>query len=105
MVGKQPTKAELSQLLQAQFDHAMLLDNSIHTLYASQPTPSKGKYRPRKVPADSFQEELARLKQAEEGGCNRDPASTEASPEAATEFDISVLEREAADFMRNRRRK
>ncbi|WP_178129913.1 hypothetical protein [Pseudomonas sp. MWU12-2323] len=45
------------------------------------------------------------MKQAEEDGCNRESVPTDAAPEAAAELDISALEREAADFMRNRRRK
>lgn len=107
MFGKQPSKDELRQQLQAQCDHAMMLDNSIHTLYASQPTPSKPKYRPRKLEQDSFQQELDRLEQTKLASDTGAPQSG-LEPSALgpdTGVDVDSLEREVAEFMRNRQRK
>jgi hypothetical protein len=92
-------------MLQAQCDQALLLDNSIHKKYASQHAPERAKYRPRKQPKDSFQEELERLKAGVSGEAQAAVASENAPEEQNSEFDLSALEREAAEFMRLRRRK
>lgn len=105
MFSKNPSKESLRQMLQAQCDNAMLLDNSVHTLYAAEPVPSKSPYRPKKPQVDAYQQEIQRLAQAKDSvpGSNQgcDPAPTEGSGD----FDIQALEKEAAAFMRTHRRK
>jgi hypothetical protein len=105
LVGQQPTKAELSQLLKAQCDQALLLDNSIQKTYESQGIPERIKYRPRKIQKDSFLNELERMQEADAAGSNSFEAGSVANSEASSVFDVSALEREAAEFMRVRRRK
>jgi len=100
---KPPSKAELSRLLQARCEHALLLDNTISTTYAAQPVPSKRKYRQRKAQPDIFAQEVERLQKEKES----EPAPPESSNAAELNCDVDVgsLEREVAVFMRSRGRK
>lgn len=106
MFGKQPSKEELSKMLQAKCDDALFLDNTICTLYASQTAPSKPRYKPRKPPADAFQEEISRLEKADAKDGRRVEISSAAEPSNLDSvLDVESLEQEVANFMRNRRRK
>lgn len=102
MFSKQPTKEELSKQLAEKCEHALLLDNSIHTLYASQPLPSKGKVRRRKRQPDAFDLELERLK-SRQAAVSEPAVSTNASTQEPTLED--ALEQEVSDFLRSWRRK
>lgn len=102
MFSKHPTKEELSKLLAEKCEHALLLDNSIHTLYASQPLPSKGRARPRKRKPDAFDLELERLKT---GQVNTTEPTTSIAPTTAEPTLEDSLEREVSEFLRSRRRK
>ena len=102
MFSKHPTKEELSKLLAEKCEHALLLDNSIHTLYASQPLPSKGRARPRKRKPDAFDLELERLKI---GQITTPVPSTSIAPATAEPRLEDSLEREVSEFLRSRRRK
>lgn len=106
MLSKNPSKEHLRQLLEAQCENAMLLDNSVRTLYAAEPGPPKSAYRPRKKRrADAYELEIQRLSEARDNGAATHaaaPAPTVASP---IELDFQALEVEVAAFMRDRRRK
>ena len=105
---KQPTKDDLRKQLQEQCDRALLLDNSIHTLYASQPIPTKGKKRPRKRPDSAYAAELEKLLSAEESSgreIQSEGISDENLHSAQAGSLEGSLEREVAEFMRNRHRK
>lgn len=102
MFGKAQSKSELSQILQAKCEHALLLDNSISTTYAAQPTPTKAKHRQRKVRPDAYEQEVKRLLETQE---TVNVPSPEIQPDTSHGVDISSLEREVALFMRSRRRK
>ena len=102
MFSKHPTKEELSKLLAEKCEHALLLDNSIHTLYASQPLPSKGRARPRKRKTDAFDLELERLKI---GQITTPAPSTSIAPATAEPTLEDALEKEVSEFLRSRRRK
>lgn len=80
----------------------MLLDNSISTTYAAQPTPTKAKRRQRKVRPDAYEQEVKRLLETQE---TVNVPSPEIQPDTSHGVDISSLEREVALFMRSRRRK
>ena len=93
-------------MLQAQCDDAMFLDNTICTKYASQTAPSKPRYRPRKLPADAFQEEINRLELAgPSGGQTQEVAPSNQPGTSESALDYASMEQEVAVFMRNRRRK
>jgi hypothetical protein len=102
LFSKHPTKEELSKLLAEKCEHALLLDNSIHTLYASQPLPSKGRARPRKRKPDAFDLELERLKI---GQITTPAPSTSIAPATAEPTLEDALEKEVSEFLRSRRRK
>lgn len=102
MLGKNPTKADLSQMLKAQCEHALLLDHTITTTYAAQPAPTKSKYRKRKLNSGAFEQEVAKL----QNPTAPEQASVGASADAPThDLDVSSLERDAAIFMQSRKRK
>lgn len=107
MFGKQPSKAELRQMLQAQCEQALQLDQTIRTTYASQQAPSKGKYRPRKKNNDAFQEEIHRLQQAEETPGIESPSNADPviSHDPVGEYDLEGLQQAAAEFRPSWRRK
>lgn len=105
MFSKNPSKESLRQFLKSQCDNAMLLDNSVHQLYAAEPLPSKTPYRPRKPKADAYQQEIQRLAQARDTGVVAKLAVDACMAEATTDLDIQTLEQEAASFVRNRQRK
>lgn len=105
MFSKNPSKESLRQMLQAQCDNAMLLDNSVRQLYAAEPAPSRSPYRPKKKQVDAYQQEIERLSQARDSGVVVEPQGKIYVQEGAAELDIQALEKEAAEFMRNRCRK
>lgn len=106
MLSKNPSKEHLRQILAAECENAILLDNSVRTLYAAEPAPPKSAYRPRKKRrADAYELEIQRLSEARDNGAATQataPVSTVASP---IELDFLSLEVEAAAFMRGRSRK
>lgn len=102
MFSKHPTKEELSKQLAEKCEHALLLDNSIHTLYASQPLPSKCRVRTRKRKPDAFDLELERLKT---GQLTTPGPSTSIAPATAEPTLEDALEKEVSEFLRSRRRK
>ena len=102
MFSKHPTKEELSKQLAEKCEHALLLDNSIHTLYASQPLPSKGRIRTRKRKPDAFDLELERLKTGQETSSEPTTSIAPATAEPTLE---DALEKEVSEFLRSRRRK
>lgn len=105
MFSKNPSKESLRQMLQAQCDNAMLLDISVHQLCAAEPAPSKSPYRPKKPQIDAYQLEIERLSQAKDSSVAVEQPVKIRVQEDAADLDIQALEKEAADFMRNRRRK
>lgn len=105
MFSKNPSKESLRQMLQAQCDNAMLLDNSVHQLYAAEPAPSKSRYRPKKPQVDAYQLEIERLSLAKDSVVVAEPPVKISVQESVADLDVQALEKEAADFMRNRRRK
>lgn len=107
MFSKNPSKESLREMLQAKCDNAMLLDNSVHTLYEAEQAPSKAPYRPkrRKPQADAYQQEIKRLTQAQESGIKPEIEAPSAHDASSTQLDFQALEREAAEFLRSRRRK
>lgn len=102
MFSRHPTKEELSKLLAEKCEHALLLDNSIYTLYASQPLPSKGRTRTRKRKPDAFDLELERLKA---GQVVSTEPTTSIAPATAVPTLEDALEKEVSEFLRCRRRK
>lgn len=102
MLGKNPTKADLSQMLKAKCDHALLLDHTITTTYAAQPAPTRAKYRKRKSNSGVFEQEVAKLQKPNAGDHPTGEVSVESS---SNDLDVSSLEREAALFMQSRKRK
>lgn len=102
MLGKNPTKAALSEMLKAQCEHALLLDHTITTTYAAQPAPTKAKYRKRKSTSGVFEQEVSKLQQAKEPNQATEVDSADAS---SHDLDVSSLERDAAIFMQSRKRK
>lgn len=104
MLGK-PTKEELSKMLQAQCEQALFLDNTIHTLYASEPEPTKGRYRQKKKAPDAYAEEVAQLQADREGKMNAPQSSVTTAQDAGGDVDVESFEKEVAAFMRGRRRK
>ncbi|NVL49995.1 hypothetical protein F2S72_09615 [Pseudomonas syringae pv. actinidiae] len=107
MFSKNPTKESLREMLQAKCDNAMLLDNSVHKLYAAKELPSKQPYNPRrkKPHADAYELEIQRLTQARDEGVEPDSVAVQVHQAASTQLDIQALEAEAAAFLRSRRRK
>ena len=109
MFGKQVSKEQLSQMLRDKCDQAMLLDRGVHTLYASQPLPTKSKYKPRKTRPDPFQEEIARLAAAKKEGATTpvrdEPQSEMEDLPPRVDIDVSQLETDLALFLRERGRK
>lgn len=106
LLSKNPSKESLRQLLQAQCDDAMLLDTSVHKLYAAEPAPPKSPYRPKKKrPADAYELEIQRLAEAHANGTSAIPIASAAPVDTPAELDFIALEKEAAEFMRNRRSK
>lgn len=83
----------------------MLLDNSVHQLYAAEQAPSKPRYRPKKPQVDAYQQEIERLSQARDSVVVAEPPVKISAQESAADLDVQALEQEAAVFMRNRRRK
>lgn len=106
MFSKNPAKESLRQMLQAKCDDAMLLDRSVHKLYAAEELPSKTRYRPRKKPAvDAYLLEIQQLSNAQTKTTEADTPLSEANAAKPEEFDFQALEIEAAAFARNRGRK
>ncbi|MFL1449297.1 hypothetical protein ACI77O_12950 [Pseudomonas tritici] len=106
MFGKQTSKDELSKLLEAKREQALFLDHTIVTVYASQPTPAKTRYKPRKKAPDAFQAEIAKLQKSDEHVTQQHPAGlSSVSVEVVSDLDVSSLEAEVASIMRSRRRK
>lgn len=106
MFSKNPAKESLRQLLQAKCDDAMLLDQSVHTLYAAEELPSKTPYRPRKKPSvDAYQLEIQQLANAQTKNTEADTPPSEADAAKLEDFDFQALEMEAAAFARSRGRK
>ncbi|HDS1721582.1 hypothetical protein NPS53_08730 [Pseudomonas putida] len=91
-------------MLQAQCDDAMLLDSSVRKLYAAEHAPSKNPYRPKKK-ADAYQLEIQRLAEAQANNASPVTTAPPTTTDTPMELDFLALEREAADFMRNRNRK
>lgn len=86
----------------------MFLDSSVHTLYASQPVPTKVKHRARKRPDSEYALELEKLLSADE------PSVQKSEVEGCSDSNLNAdqagcleakLERELANFMRTRQRK
>jgi hypothetical protein len=102
LFSKHLTKEELSKQLAEKCEQALLLDNSIHTIYASQPLPSKGKLRTRKRKPDAFDLELERLKMGQTTTSQLTSSLAPATPEPTLEY---ALEQEVSEFLRCRRRK
>lgn len=105
MFSKNPSKESLRQFLQAKCDTAILVDNSVHQVYAAEPAPQRSPYRRRKPKPDSYQQEIERLALARDTPPAAKTAADKCLLADGTDLDIQTLQQEANTFVRNRRRK